>query len=153
MEIERKFRFSSLPEGSENCFHTLIEQGYLCTAPVVRVRRDGEKYYLTYKSGGLMTREEYNLPLTAEAYGHLIAKADGRIITKTRWRIPIEGGLTAEADVFSGEFEGLKVVEVEFADEESANAFTPPAWFGEELTFDGRFHNSYLSSAPTLDFL
>lgn len=153
MEIERKFRFSSLPEGSETCLHTVIEQGYLCTAPVVRVRRDGDEYYLTYKSGGLMTREEYNLPLSADSYSHLLAKSDGRIITKTRWRIPLENGLTAEADVFSGELKGLKVVEVEFSGEEEARAFTPPDWFGEELTFDGRYHNSYLSSAPKLDFL
>ena len=150
MEIERKYLFDSLPEGSENCFHTVIEQGYLCVEPVVRVRRDGDEYYLTYKSGGLMSRDEYNLPLTAKSYARLITKAEGRIITKTRWRIPLEGGLTAEADIFGGELAGLKMVEVEFDDEESAKSFVPPAWFGKDVTFDGRYHNSYLSSVPKL---
>ena len=47
---------------------------------MVRIRRDDDDYILTYKSSGLMVREEYNLPLTREAYEHLKAKADGRII-------------------------------------------------------------------------
>ena len=36
-----------------------IEQGYLSTAPVVRIRRDNNDYILTYKSKGMMIREEY----------------------------------------------------------------------------------------------
>ena len=81
MEIERKFLIEKLPSdidlSSYKCRH--IEQGYLCSEPVVRVRRDNEDYYLTSKSKGLMVREEYNLPLTAEAYNSLIKKADGYI--------------------------------------------------------------------------
>ena len=42
------------------------------------------------------------------------------------------------------------MVEVEFDDEESARSFVPPAWFGKDVTFDGRYHNSYLSSVPKL---
>ena len=64
MEIERKYLVASLPEGYEACpFHT-IEQAYLCTEPVVRIRQEDNDYYLTYKSKGLLVREEYNLPLT-----------------------------------------------------------------------------------------
>ena len=62
MEIERKFLVNTkqLPFQPEDypCRH--IEQGYLCTAPVVRIRRDNDEYFLTYKSKGLMSREEYN---------------------------------------------------------------------------------------------
>ena len=71
MEIERKFVPVKLPDNLESYPHTRIEQGYLCTAPVVRVRRDGDSYYMTYKGAGMMVREEYNLPLTKEAYEHL----------------------------------------------------------------------------------
>ena len=77
MEIERKFVPVKLPDNLESYPHTRIEQGYLCTTPVVRVRRDGDSYYMTYKGAGMMVREEYNLPLTKEAYEHLIVKADG----------------------------------------------------------------------------
>lgn len=40
-----------------------------------------------------MSREEYNLPLTAEAYEHLKPKADGILITKDRYVIPEKDGL------------------------------------------------------------
>ena len=35
----------------------------------------------------MMVREEYNLPLTKDAYEHLIVKADGTVISKTRYRM------------------------------------------------------------------
>ena len=50
MEIERKFLISSVPEHLEQYKKRVIEQGYMCTGPVVRVRRDNDEYYLTYKS-------------------------------------------------------------------------------------------------------
>lgn len=37
-----------------------------------------------------MIREEYNLPLNRQAYLHLREKADGRIIQKTRYVIPLD---------------------------------------------------------------
>lgn len=52
-----------------------------------------------------MSREEYNLPLTAEAYEHLKPKADGILITKDRYVIPEKDGLFIELDVFHGEYE------------------------------------------------
>ena len=99
---------------------------------MVRVRRDNDDYYLTYKGKGLLSREEYNLPLNKEAYKHLLAKADGIILTKKRYMIPVPGNdhLTIELDVFEGHYDGLILAEVEFASEEEAKAFTPPAWFG-----------------------
>lgn len=145
MEIERKFLPSKLPDLLENYPHTLIEQGYLCTEPVIRIRRDGDRYYLTYKGSGMMIREEYNLPLTAQSYAHLIQKADGTVISKTRYRIPIDGGLTAELDLFHQSLDGIQLVEVEFPDKETACAFVPPDWFGKEVTMDSRYHNSNMS--------
>ena len=96
MEIERKFLIKKLPDNLTSYKARKIEQAYLCTDPVVRVRRDNDDYYLTYKSKGMIVREEYNFPLTKEAYGHLLAKADGNIITKTRYEIPEKDNLTIE---------------------------------------------------------
>ena len=144
-EIERKYLIHTIPfDLKEYEFHD-IEQGYLCTEPVVRVRRDADDYILTYKSKGLMMREEYNLPLTKEAYHHLREKADGRIITKERYCIPYGDHLTIELDVFAGDLAPLLLAEVEFSSEEEANSFTPPDWFGEDVTFSSKYHNSTLS--------
>ena len=90
MEIERKYLIRRLPGNTENYPCRIISQGYLNTDPVVRIRRDNDKYELTYKSKGFMERQEYNLPLTREAYEHLLAKIDGRLIEKKRYMIPLE---------------------------------------------------------------
>ena len=145
MEIEKKYLLKNLPDFS-SCEYHKIEQAYLCTGPVVRVRREDENYYMTYKGSGLMSREEYNLPLTAESYEHLKKKADGNIISKTRYLIPLKkDNLVAEVDVFEEPFAPLVMAEVEFKSEEQANAVVAPEWFGEEVTFDGKYHNSYMS--------
>lgn len=145
MEIERKFLIPVLPENLSSYNYHIIEQGYLCTSPVVRIRKENDTYYMTYKSKGMMVREEYNLPLTKEAYEHLKPKADGIVISKTRYLIPLNEKLTIELDVFHDDYEGLCLAEVEFETEEEANAFAPPAWFGEDVTCDGRYHNSAMS--------
>ena len=94
MEIERKFliKRENLPENLEQYPSKAIEQGYLCTEPVVRIRKSNDNYYLTYKSKGLLAREEYNLPLTKESYEHLKSKADGIVISKVRYVIPEKDG-------------------------------------------------------------
>lgn len=142
MEIERKFLIKKLPEGlSSYAFHD-IEQGYLSREPVVRIRKEDDKYYLTYKGKGLMAREEYNLPLTKEAYEHLRPKADGKLISKRRYLIPLEGTkLTIELDVFHGDLEPLIMAEVEFESIEEADAFDMPDWFSQDVTNDRRYHN------------
>lgn len=145
MEIERKFLVRDIPANLSAYPCHIIEQGYLCTDPVVRIRRQDDDYILTYKGSGLMCREEYNLPLTAASYTHLKSKTDGLIIAKKRYVIPLENQLNIELDVFDAPFAPLILAEVEFPDEETANAFTPPPWFGEDVTMDGRYHNSYLS--------
>ena len=139
MEIERKFLIKQIPEGCTSFPCRQIEQAYLNTDPVVRVRRDNDDYYLTYKGKGLLSREEYNLPLNKEAYKHLLAKADGIILTKKRYMIPVPGNdhLTIELDVFEGHYDGLILAEVEFPSEEDALTFTPPDWFGEDVTWKG----------------
>ena len=148
MEIERKFLISrdNLPKDIEKYDFHLIEQAYLCINPVVRVRRQDNEYILTYKGKGMMMREEYNLPLTEEGYCHLLEKADGVVITKKRYLIPLDSSHVIELDEFYGEYEGLFMAEVEFASEEEAHAFVKPDWFGEDVTFDRRYHNSYMST-------
>lgn len=145
MEIEKKYLIHKLPENLETYPRKKIQQAYLCTNPVVRIRKQNEEYILTYKGKGLMVREEYNLPLNREAYEHLLQKADGIVLTKTRYLLPLPQGLTIELDVFDAPYENLRLAEVEFSSEEEANAFVPPEWFGEDVTFSSKYHNSVLS--------
>ncbi len=144
MEIERKFLIdeSQFDYSSYPCKELI--QGYLSTSPVVRVRREGDEYYLTYKGSGMLMREEYNLPLTKEAFEHLVEKSDGIVIRKTRYLIPLEP-YTIELDVFHDSLAPLVMSEVEFPSLEEANSFTPPIWFSKEVTNDPKYHNSNMS--------
>lgn len=121
-----------------------IEQAYLTTNPVIRVRKSNDKYYMTYKGKGFVEREEYNLPLTEEAYMTLREKADGNIISKTRVLIPYDR-YTIELDIFDKPFEKITIAEVEFETLDDANNFSKPDWFLEDVTEDRRYSNSYLS--------
>lgn len=116
----------------------------------------GDVYILTVKekvvsgqwsvaSGGPIVNREEEFALSAESYERLKSKCEGRPVLKTRYKIPLEGGLTAELDIFHGPHEGFRLVEVEFPDTAAANAFTPPAWFGEDVSADRRYRNSWLA--------
>lgn len=153
MEIERKFLIEkdSLPDNLEEYPHNHLEQAYIITHPVLRIRQKGDQYILTYKGEGLMAREEVEFPLPQEAYEKLLTKTEGNIISKTRYKIPETNGLTIELDIFHGLFEGLYLAEVEFADEQTALSYEPPAWFGKEVTNTSTFHNSTLSQMKPED--
>lgn len=147
-EIEKKFLIHTLPDNLESFPSHHIEQGYLCTNPVVRIRKQDSDYFLTYKGKGLMVREEYNLPLTQESYLHLKDKVDGIIISKQRFKIPYcqnEINFTIELDIFHPPFASFYMAEVEFESKEDALAFIPPSWFGEDVTLDSHYHNSTMS--------
>lgn len=156
MEIERKFRVLRLPEGLEGFPKKEIEQGYLCGAPVLRIRKSNEDYILTLKSKYCLNTgekiketmarrcEEIEVSLDEKAYYHLKEKTDGRIISKMRYLIPYED-YTIELDIFRGFLKGLVFAEVEFPSEGKSGEFTPPEWFGEDVTFDRRFSNNYLA--------
>lgn len=163
MEIERKFTVTKLPDDLETYPCHIIEQAYLNTDPVVRIRKEDDSYYMTYKGKGLLAREEYNLPLNEASYYHLREKADGNVISKRRYVIPIREpqfnttylssfkkqidqiSLSVELDVFEAPFAPLVIAEVEFPDQGMAEAFQMLDWFSQDVTNDPAYHNSNLS--------
>lgn len=154
MEIEKKYTLRYFPEEMKQCETKTIEQGYLCTNPVVRIRKSNEDYILTYKSKFGIPKEaqaaakicnEVEVPLNREGYRHLKKKIDGHMIQKVRYLVPLDHGLKAEIDVFSGYLEGLAFVEVEFPDENMARAFEKPDWFDKDVTFEDRYINKNLA--------
>ena len=146
-EIERKFLVPDVPPDVRAQPATRIRQGYLSNGPAeVRVRsRDDREQELTIKSVGGLTRTEITLPLTPEQFGELWALTPASV-EKSRSLYGVDGW-TAEVDVYAGKLAGLVVVEVEFPSEADAIAFTPPSWFGTEVTEDPRYRNSALADA------
>lgn len=74
MEIERKYLLKQLPSNLDSYASKKIAQGYLCTSPVVRVRRSNDSYYMTYKGAGLMVREEYSIFLSQKKPTTILSK-------------------------------------------------------------------------------
>lgn len=161
MEIERKFTIHQIPGAYTNYPCKQIEQGYLCNDPIIRIRKSNENYILTYKSKtGIENKKqiaimqnEVELPLTEQAYQSLKTKTEGNIVYKKRYLIPLEGGLTAEVDVFEKALKGLIFAEVEFPDEKTASEFVPPNWFDQEVSQDHRYSNYYLSKLSSIEEL
>ena len=118
---------------------------------------------------GLMTKEEADkkamellervgLPEKADSYPSMLSGGQKQRIAIARSLAmnpdvmlfdeptsALDPELTAELDIFEGSLAPLMLVEVEFPTEEAANTFTAPEWFGEDVTFSGKYHNSYLS--------
>lgn len=155
MEIEKKFLVDQLPEDLAQYEVWKIEQCYLCTiGQTLRIRRKNQDYILTYKSHmpteeTLNVAKETELPLTKEAFEHLRKKCDGLCIEKDRYRIPYEKWVI-ELDVFHGKYEGFHLAEVEFSSVEESQGFLPPFWFGQDVSGDYRYSNSYLSRGENL---
>jgi CYTH domain-containing protein len=143
MEIERKWLVDAPSDASLNAPSQRIDQGYLAIEPdgnETRVRRKEDHYFLTVKSAGGLAREEYEIELSFEQFSALWPASEGRRVEKTRYAAD---GI--ELDFYTGALEGLIVAEVEFTSEQEAAAFTPPAWFGREVTEDRRYKNHSLA--------
>lgn len=148
MEVERKYLLSARPDGLDAHDSGRLEQGYLALDPAgaeVRVRRKGAKHTLTVKTGAGLARGEEEVTLAADDFDRLWPLTEGRRVIKTRFLVPLDGGLTAEVDVYEGALDGLLTAEVEFIDETAAHAFAAPAWMGEDVTGDKRYANQRLA--------
>ena len=171
IEIEKKFTVKSLPDDIDSFPHHVIEQAYLNVHPAIRVRREDDIFYMTYKGAhsnkdGEIGQVEYNMPLDEESYHRLASKAEGILIKKKRYLIPLNedafekeyikthpelisaiknGDVKIELDVFGSPYEGVVIAEVEFPDEESASKFKPVSWFDKEVTGDPKYSNAQMS--------
>lgn len=144
IERERRYLVDEVPEPLPT--PRRIEQGYLTTGRVtVRVRRIDDRHVLTVKTGSGRNRVEIERDLDDTEFDELWASATELRIAKRRHLVPLGGGLTAELDLFDGALTGRRIVEVEFDDDTTADAFVAPAWFGREVTEDPRYTNASLA--------
>ncbi len=144
-EIERKFLVKKIPDNLEQYICYEIKQGYISTNPTIRLRKKNEDFILTIKSSGVMKKLEYELPITREQFDNLWLKVEGNVIEKKRYLIPLENHLTAELDIYGSNLSNFVNVEVEFSSTKAAILFTPPDWFGQEVTQDKRYSNASLA--------
>lgn len=149
VEIERKFLLNTLPAEIELAAGQPLRQGYVAIDGdvSVRVRITPTGATLTVKAGIGVTRTEVEVPLADEQAAALWPHTAGRRIEKTRYRVPLgsDDRRVAETDVYAGALSGLCTVEVEFKSVQEAIAFTPPAWFGRDVTDEQGWTNAALA--------
>lgn len=148
-EIERKFLLDGMPDDAGAATRTSLRQGYLALDGdvEVRLRQAGERCTLTVKGGRGLVRLEEELDLDAPRFEALWPLTEGRRLEKTRYALPLAGGLLCELDEYHGPLAGLLVAEVEFPSPAAAAAFAPPSWLRREVTGDDRYANRTLALA------
>jgi adenylate cyclase len=146
VEIERKFLVDELPGDLDWHDERALRQGYVALDgdTEVRVRDDDGSWRLTIKHGGGGRRVEEDMEVDARRGEALWELTEGRRVEKRRRRMAY-GSAMLEIDEYEGDLRGLLVAEVEFDDEAASDAFTPPDWFGSEVTEDGRYKNRALA--------
>jgi adenylate cyclase len=147
-EIERKLLVEALPDDLDGWDAARLEQGYLAITDEVEVRvrrKGGATAVLTVKSSPALARVEEELPLDGDAFERLWPLTEGRRLVKVRHTREAAPGVLFELDVYEGALAGLVTLEVEFADEDAAQAWTPPPWAGREVTGDKAYANQSLA--------
>ena len=148
-EIERKFLLSSESWRDEVRDSVHLVQGYLSRGDrsAVRVRIKGDEAHINIKHtlDGIH-RLEYEYPIPVGDAREILDQVALRpLIDKTRHHVVHDGHLW-EIDEFYGDIAGLVVAEIEL--QSMDEAFSRPAWLGDEVSNDKRYYNSSLSELP-----
>ncbi len=131
IELERTFLLKYKPKGLEESESKEIIDIYIPDSSphaVLRIRKAGDKYFITKKTiiSGTDSSEmqEQTIPLSKEEW-EALSTLKGRRFRKIRHYYPFEGK-TAEIDVYLDGLEGLVVVDFEFTNIEDKNKFQMP---------------------------
>ncbi len=147
MEIERKYLVKKIPFELDSFEKHEIIQCYL--NPIQkgverRTRKKNGKYFYTEKSFGNLVREEFEKEISENEFLNLLKEQINYTINKDRYHIPFNN-LLIELDVYKDQLQGLITADVEFNSVKESEDFIPPIWFSEEITYEKKYKNFYLS--------
>ncbi len=131
IELEKTYLAKELPTGLENCEHKEIIDIYLpkeSEHPVLRLRKNGDKYEMTKKEpvkGNDSSKQLEQTIILDKNEFEALQKVPGKRVVKERYLYPYQG-IMAEIDVFKEDLQGLVVVDVEFEEEEKKDSFQMP---------------------------
>ena len=145
MEIERRWKIAGFPENLPLLRQVHMRQGYIATAPVVRIRTDGARCVLCFKGKGTLAREEIETDIDAETFRRLEAFIGKPLVSKDYRVYALPDGRRLEVSLVDKDLPTrFFYAEVEFDTVEQAQAYVPPADIGlqEEMTEDRGFSMS-----------
>ena len=145
MEIERRWKIAGFPENLPMVRQAQMRQGYIATAPVVRIPTDGGRYVLCFKGKGTLAREEIESDIDKDLFCRLEAFIAKPLVSKDYRVYALPDGRKLEVSLVDADLPTrFFYAEVEFDSVEEAQAYTPPADIGllEEMTEDRSFSMS-----------
>ena len=132
MEIERKWMVNGWPEGNlPLLFEQNMRQGYITTAPTVRIREEAEvngktEYILCFKSSGTLARKEIEIAISRDKFEELEDLIGLPLIPKVRRTYQLSDGHHLEVNhVDEGLPSEFWYAEVEFRTEDEARSWNP----------------------------
>jgi adenylate cyclase len=92
LEIERKFLITKIPVDIAQYPHHEIMQGYFFNEgeKLVRLRKKGNQYFQTIKTGLGLVRQEDEVELSPSVFEEERNNVEDRQLQKTRYEIPYE---------------------------------------------------------------
>ena len=142
IEIERVFLIKRLPPDIDKYKPIAMDTGDFYNpnkmskvgVDHLTVRRKDDRYEIRKKEGDSKYKKiEHTISITQEEFDLLISVVPQRH-QKNMYLYPLSNGQICELDVYLGKLAEYARVEVEFADEKEMKDFTPPEWFGIEIT-------------------
>ena len=128
MEIERRWKIAGFPENLPLLRQAHMRQGYIATAPVVRIRTDGARCVLCFKGKGTLAREEIETDIDAETFRRLEAFIGKPLVSKDYRVYALPDGRRLEVSlVDAGRPTAFFYAEVEFPTVEAARSWRPEA--------------------------
>ncbi|MFS6779579.1 CYTH domain-containing protein, partial [Staphylococcus aureus] len=114
--------------------------------PSLRIRKKGNSFEITKKQpldeSDSSEQSEHTIKVTEEEYNSLI-QIKGKKVSKIRYDYNYNG-INAEIGVFQDELKGLVLVDVEFTDSNSKDAFKMPDCCLLDVTQDDTFAGGLL---------
>lgn len=135
-ERERVFLVKNLPADLNQYQPITIQVGDFFdsnSSDALKIRRKGDHCHLIKKhTNSALERIEHVIDIKPGEFDALI-KATIQSHKKLRYFYPL-GKYTCELDCYQDRLNGYVRVEVEFETEQELIDFTPPDWFGDEIT-------------------
>lgn len=165
-EIERKYAIQYFPDNMKIEKIEDIEQVFIyhdenTTIRIrkVETRKETQYLYTVKTKGDIQYDDSYQIGhkyeiesnISKKMYEKLLPNKISNKITKTRIVVPIQNNLKVEIDIYYDYLKGFLTAEVEFSDENKANQFNKPDWFGEEIGYK-EFSNRKLAEMTQEEF-
>lgn len=146
-KFERKFLVGQIPAVLGLANGMRISQGYLAVetgGTEVRIRRTPTEAKLLLKTMAGQIPIETEVALTKEQVATLWPLTEGRRMSKVTHHLDV-ADFPVTLDMFEGQLNWLRIAEIEFPNRSTCEEFTPPPWFGREVTDIAAYRQSNLA--------